>query len=158
MSSWRRELGQIKLIAHLLYGSVLLYAGLLYVIPRSGIMSEARDTFFMVFLAFVAADLAFSHWWASNWMSLEKLEEKTRMVGDPNRKVDAALTQVRTAVIVLAAFGEACGVLGLIYYLMTGDGPRAWIFFGLTAFHYALGKRRWDAAYGFVERLGKNVR
>jgi DMSO reductase anchor subunit len=139
MSQWEKEFTVIKMIVRAIYGSTVIYAGLIYFripdIPYRWEQTQ-RITFaaliLMVSLTSVIAALA------RQQISLEKLTEKFRSHDERERGLNAVISDIRTGAIIMAVMGDACAVFGLVLYILSGDSTRPWIFLALGVVHYPL--------------------
>ena len=158
MNQWEKDFTTIKLIVRAIYGSVFIYAILVYFrIPSIPQLWE--QTYQIIFFALLAAALPMfpaAVLVGRHLIGTEKLTEKFRAVGGEERGLEAIIASVRTGAIVMAAMGEACAIYGLVLYFLSGNYTFPFIFFALSAIHYPVTMTRLNKAREDIEKLSRS--
>ena len=156
MNDLDKQFSVVKLIVRAIYGSMLIYAGLVYFrIPEIPYIWEAnQQMIFFVLLAAIPIMFFISTFLGKQLLGTEKLAKKFAE-GESGQK--AAVDLVRVGVIVMAAVGEMCAMYGLALYFLSGDAIRPWIFFASGAFHYPLTMIKFYKAKEDIKRLSLNL-
>ncbi|MGB9597688.1 MAG: hypothetical protein ACPL7B_15500, partial [Candidatus Poribacteria bacterium] len=71
-------------------------------------------------------------------LNSEKLSQRFRSISDQLEALKLTVGQVRVGFIVMSALGETIALNGLIFYILSGDTIRPWVFFVLTVIHYSI--------------------
>ena len=139
MNQWEREFRMVQFMVHTFYGAGLVYAGMIYFrIPAvAHPMPESGHLLFPLLFLIALASFPLSQMFGGRQISAQILAQKLQANADRILRMSAGMNSIRTAAILMAAFGESCAVYGLILYLLTGDTTRPWLFIGLSAVHYA---------------------
>lgn len=155
MQQLDRDFSTIKLIVTAIYSSIFIYAALVYFgIPSVPyIWEQTQRIMFFALLASVPVIFVVAELLGRNQMSSEKLAKKFSGDGDPESGLAGAIALVRTGTIIMAAMGEACAVLGLVIYFISGNAVYPFVFFALSAIHYLLTVARLNKARKSIEQL-----
>jgi hypothetical protein len=157
MKSWERAFFQIQIIVNVVYSSVILYAGLIYFMRISpNVPQQTQQLIFFVLLAMTLSTFPISVLVGGRRMSSEKLTAAFRPETDRAQGLNVAVARVRIGAIIMAALGEACAIFGLVFYFLSGDPIRPWIFIALSAVHYALTMTKLRTAREDIDRLSQS--
>ncbi len=137
---WEKEYAKIKTIVLVIYLAMVLYAFLVF----SGILSVQpqwgqQQMIILVALILVVVSIFIVSILLSNIMlNSDKLSSRFRSISDPLEALKLIVSQVRIGFILMSALGETIALNGLIFFLLSGDVIRPWIFFILTVIHYSI--------------------
>ncbi|MDQ1318563.1 MAG: hypothetical protein QG588_2225 [Candidatus Poribacteria bacterium] len=137
---WERDFGITKTIVIAIYVSMVIYVAMVnYNIPNIQYQwGQTQDIIFIALLVLALGMFAVSIFIPKILISSEKLSERFRTITDRIQGLKSVLNLVRVVAIIMSAMGEAIAIYGLVLYLLSGDMVRPWIFFVLSAFHYAI--------------------
>ena len=154
---WEKELAITKTIVVAIYVSMVIYVAMVnYNIPNIQYQwGQTQDMVFIALLALTLGTFAVSIFIPKLLMSSEKLSERFRINTDRIQGLKSVLNLVRVGAIIMSAMGEAIAIYGLVLYLLSGDMVRPWIFFVLSAFHYAITMSTLRRVRSDVEQLSK---
>jgi hypothetical protein len=157
MKPWQKAFFQIQIIVNAIYSSIIVYVGLIYFIHISPASSpgQTQQIMFFVLLVMALATFPIAIVVGGRRMSSEKLTSAFRAEADPARGLTAAINHVRTGAIIMAALGEVSAIYGLIFYFLSGDSIRPWVFIALSVVHYALTMMKLRGAREDIDRLSQ---
>ncbi len=155
MNQWEKDFTTTKIIVSAIYGSIFIYAGLIYFgIPSVPYRWEqTQQILFFVLLAAAIPIFLISAFIGKQQMSSEKLTKRFRSAGGGDNGLSAAIALVRTGAVIMAAIGEACAVYGVVLYFLSGDLIRPLILLALSVIHFPLTMMRLSKAREAIERL-----
>ena len=155
MDQLDKEFTKIRLLVSAVYGSILIYAVLIYfdIGSVSYVWEETQQILFYVLLISVPVMFVMGALIGNLIMNAERLTQTYRSTGDDETGLSAALAVVLRGSLIMAILGEAPAVYGLVLYFISGHPNYPWIFLALSCLYYPFTISRLTKARAHLEHL-----